>query len=197
VGGGRESCCFWWKIPWCQKGNVRLRFRDATDTFFIAKVRGEVFAHFYTVAVKRHSSMRNWLFGLPGRILCEHSPWCKRKWWLCSWLRLGEFALSVCGSCFLPRTLVWSLPGSPSHYFRDLHTIWCCSLVGSIAKSLQVRFTTPNKRTYKISTSTQLREILYTDNKDMLVLPSAVASCYYKCCANGTTSPRNYWYPFI
>jgi hypothetical protein len=32
----------------------------------VAKDRGEVFAHFHAVAVKRHSSMRNWLFGLPG-----------------------------------------------------------------------------------------------------------------------------------
>jgi hypothetical protein len=33
--------------------------RDATASSFVAKVRGEVFAHFHVVAVKRHSSMRN------------------------------------------------------------------------------------------------------------------------------------------
>jgi hypothetical protein len=49
------------------------------------KFGGEVFAYFHAVAVKRHNSIRNWLFGLPGRILCEQSP-CQIKWWACSWL---------------------------------------------------------------------------------------------------------------
>jgi hypothetical protein len=31
-------------------------------------------------------NLRNWLFGLPGRIICEQSPWYQRKWWACSWL---------------------------------------------------------------------------------------------------------------
>jgi hypothetical protein len=52
------------------------RCRDARATSFIAKVRGEVFSHFDTVAVKRHSSMRNSLFSLPGRIRSEQSLWC-------------------------------------------------------------------------------------------------------------------------
>jgi hypothetical protein len=46
---------------------------------FVVKFRGVAFAHFHSVAVKRHNSMRNWLFGVPGRILCEQSPWCKRN----------------------------------------------------------------------------------------------------------------------
>jgi hypothetical protein len=40
-----------------------LRCSDATASSFVAKVRGEVFAHFHTVAVKCHSIMRNWLLG--------------------------------------------------------------------------------------------------------------------------------------
>jgi hypothetical protein len=35
------------------------------------KFRGEVFTHFQAVAVKYHSSKRNWLLGLLGQILCE------------------------------------------------------------------------------------------------------------------------------
>jgi hypothetical protein len=39
--------------------------------------------------------MRNWLFGLPGRILCEQSPWwllvCS---WLCS-LSVSHFSISM------------------------------------------------------------------------------------------------------
>jgi hypothetical protein len=37
--------------------------------YFVAKVRGEVFAHFHAVAVKRHSSMWNWLFGLQDKFI--------------------------------------------------------------------------------------------------------------------------------
>jgi hypothetical protein len=41
---------------------------DAAASSFVAKVRGEFFAHFHAVAVKSRSSMRNWLFILSGRI---------------------------------------------------------------------------------------------------------------------------------
>jgi hypothetical protein len=59
---------------------------DATASSFVAGVRGEVFAHYYAVAAKRYSSIRNWLFGLPECILSEQSPWCQGKLWACSWL---------------------------------------------------------------------------------------------------------------
>jgi hypothetical protein len=36
-----------------------VRCRDATASSFVAKVLGEVIAHFHAVAVNRHSSMRN------------------------------------------------------------------------------------------------------------------------------------------
>jgi hypothetical protein len=51
-----------------------VRCRDTTAGSLAAKVRGGVFQHFHAVAVNYHSSMRNWLFGLPGRIICEQSP---------------------------------------------------------------------------------------------------------------------------
>jgi hypothetical protein len=63
-----------------------MRCHDATVSPFVAKVRCEVFAHFYTLAVKRRSSLRNWLFGQPGRILYEEFNLSRRKWWTCSWL---------------------------------------------------------------------------------------------------------------
>jgi hypothetical protein len=47
---------------------------DATASSSVAKVRGEIFSHFRTVAVNLHGNMRNWLFGLPGRIHCEQFP---------------------------------------------------------------------------------------------------------------------------
>jgi hypothetical protein len=43
-----------------------VRCREATASSFVAEVRGEVFAHFYAVTLKRHSIMRNLLLGLPG-----------------------------------------------------------------------------------------------------------------------------------
>jgi hypothetical protein len=43
----------------------------------------------------------------------------------------------------------------------------------------------------KISTSTQLREMLYTNSQDMIVLSTTVASRYYNCCTNGSSSPGN------
>jgi hypothetical protein len=97
---------------------------------------------------------------------------------------LCEFRLSVYGWCFLP-----------SHLFRDLHKVWSCSFARSIVKLHQVRYTTPNKRTYKINMSTQFCEMLYTDSQDMLVLSSAVASCYYNYCTDGSTSPGNCGHP--
>jgi hypothetical protein len=54
---------------------------------------------------------------------------------------------------------------------------------------------TANRRTLKISTSSQLREILYTESQYMPVLSSAVASCYYNFCIDGSNSPENYAYP--
>jgi hypothetical protein len=70
-------------------------------------------------------------------------------------------------------------------------------LLNSSQKSHQARYTIPYKRTYKITTPTQLRDILYTDSQDMLVLSSAVASRYYNCCTDGSTSPGNYGYYFV
>jgi hypothetical protein len=61
-----------------------VRCCDATASSFVTKVRGEVFAHFHTPAVKSYNSMWNWLFCLPGRILY----WCQRKWWACLESRL-------------------------------------------------------------------------------------------------------------
>jgi hypothetical protein len=46
----------------------------------------------------------------------------------------------------------------------------------------------------KIGMSTQLRKILYTGSKDMLVLSSTVASRYCNCCRVGSISPVNYGY---
>jgi hypothetical protein len=47
----------------------------------------------------------------------------------------------------------------------------------------------------KISLSSQLYDILYTDSQDMLILSSTIALRYYNCCTDGSTSHGNYGYP--
>jgi hypothetical protein len=42
-----------------EKGSVRRCVVAMQQPDFVAKVRGEVFAHFHKVAVKSHGSMRN------------------------------------------------------------------------------------------------------------------------------------------
>jgi hypothetical protein len=110
---GWQSCCLWLKNPRWKTKYETVHCRHATASSFVSKVRGEVFAHFCVVTVENFSNMWNWLFGLPGRILCEQSSWYQRKWWACSLLftclaffGLGEFRLSAYGSYFLPWKLV-------------------------------------------------------------------------------------------
>jgi hypothetical protein len=157
VGGGRQSCCFLVKNFLMKIKCETVLCRDATASSSVNNVQGAVFTHFHAVAVKCHSSMWNWLFGLPGRILYGQSPWCQRKLWTynsmallftcLTFFGLGEFGRSMYGSCFLPWTLVWSLSGPPSHFIQDWHKIWCCTFILSIEKLLQDRNTTTNIRT--------------------------------------------------
>jgi hypothetical protein len=57
--------------------------------------------------------MRNWLFGLPGRILYEEFPYFEENnehaldfaLHISRFVGLGAFGFSVYGSCSLPRTL--------------------------------------------------------------------------------------------
>jgi hypothetical protein len=52
VGAGRKSCFFGQKFPG-EKESETVRGSEARASSFLAKVRGEVFAHFQAVAVKR------------------------------------------------------------------------------------------------------------------------------------------------
>jgi hypothetical protein len=151
---GRQFCCFSSTIPWCKRKCETVHCRDATASSFIDKVHGEVFTHFNAVAVKHHSSIWNWLFGLPGRVLYEQSPWCERKRWACSWLfssPVSSFSVSV--SLEIPfKHLCTAHVFFPQHLsnhcqklhciFSDLHKIWCTLTVplsDPIAKLHQAR----------------------------------------------------------
>jgi hypothetical protein len=84
------------------------------------------------------------------------------------------------------------LPGYPTHFFRDLQKILSCSFVGSIAKSHQVTYTTPNKRTRPINRVNFVHCL-----QDRLVLSFSVLSLRYNCCTDGSRSPGNYEYPLV
>jgi hypothetical protein len=70
VGGVGQSCCFWTKFRAGKKCETVLCWAETASTV-VARIRREVSSHFHTVAEKRHSNMRDWLFGLSGRILCK------------------------------------------------------------------------------------------------------------------------------
>jgi hypothetical protein len=85
----------------------------------VVKVRGEVITNFHIATKERRSSMRNWLFGLPVRILCEKSPW-----WLfvCPWLcssSVSPFSISM--SLDVPCTAHASLPERLFNHCQGLH----------------------------------------------------------------------------
>jgi hypothetical protein len=121
--------------------------RDATASSFVAKVWGEFFAHFHAVAVKYNNGMQNWLFGLPGQILCEQPP--------CSWLctsPVSPFSVLVSldmpfknlctAHALFPERLLIIARISLALFFRDFHKIWCTVTV-------PLSDMTPNKRTKK------------------------------------------------
>jgi hypothetical protein len=179
VGRGRQSCCLGTEIPWWNRKCETMHCHDATASSFAAKVRGKVFSHYHAVAVKRHNSMQNWLYDLPGRILCKQFPWCQRKRWACPWLcssPVSPFSVSVSldfmcmAHAFFLERLSNHCEGLRRTLFQDLYKTWCSSFVEFIAKSHRATYTTPNRMTQKISTSTEVCEILYTDSQDILVL---------------------------
>jgi hypothetical protein len=94
---------------------------------------------------------------LIGWLLCEWPPWCHAPDFVLNlshlfffFLVFGNFDFSiqmpVYGSKFLPGMLVYSVSGSLSPIFRDLHKILCTLNVRSMAELRHVRYTTPNKR---------------------------------------------------
>jgi hypothetical protein len=58
-------------------------------------------------------------------------------------------------------------------------------------------YTTPNKRVWKLPTSTQLRATWHTDSLFMVILPSTGTSHYHNCCIDGGTSPEYFGYHFV
>jgi hypothetical protein len=113
-----------------EKDSETVRCRDATASSFVAKVRGEVFAHFHAVVVKRHCSVRNWLFSLPGRVLYEQPTLYRRTWWTMLW------AFFLCISRPFRSWWVWT--------FRVqliLSSLKACLIIARASVALLCRFT--------------------------------------------------------
>jgi hypothetical protein len=70
---------------------------------------GKVFTH-HIITVKHHSSMRNWLTGLPEWIICEKFPWYQRK--LCVFFSVHlDSSMQTHITSFLPQTFVYHCLG--------------------------------------------------------------------------------------
>jgi hypothetical protein len=87
-------------VSWWKRKCGMVCHRDATVSSVVSKVLSKFFAHFHADTIKRHSIMRDWLFGLP---------------WALSWtcfstdspfFGLGEFGLFVYGSCMLSSLII-------------------------------------------------------------------------------------------
>jgi hypothetical protein len=78
-------------------------------------------------------------------------------------------------------------------FSKDWHKIWCILPVpfsDPSWKSPRVTYMTPNKRRWKLPTSTQLRATLHTDSLDMVFLSSTSALRYHNCWIDGGISPE-------
>jgi hypothetical protein len=142
---------------------------------------------------------KNWLFDLPGRILCEESPWYQRKvmnmlltllfaslWhFRCRWVWTfrAQFTFSSPNACLIIARVSVELF---SRITQNL-TLFICRIHREIASG----------QIHDSNTSTQLREILYTDSQDILVLMFTVSLRYYNCCTDDSTSPENCGYSFV
>jgi hypothetical protein len=176
VGGGRQSCYFWSKFPWWERKYETVCCCNATDSSFVAKVRGEILVHFHAVAVKRHSSMKlnlnYWGVHPVARVSsnvnkplklnvwpARNNPWCHIKLWACSWLCSSIVSpFSVCPdlACY-SNTRVRLMLSSPNAcliiirvsvvFFPRFAKNLRTLAVVSIAKLHQARYTTLNKKT--------------------------------------------------
>jgi hypothetical protein len=57
-------------------------------------------SHIFKHSPQINLSMRNWPFGLTGRIICNQSSRCERKWWACfAFLRASLFQSVLNRAC--------------------------------------------------------------------------------------------------
>jgi hypothetical protein len=118
--------------------------------------------------------------------ICEQSASFQRKWWTCSWLSLHL-------SRFFRSRWFWTS--------RVLFTLSCPPLqrpkgVRNTSSEISTKFDWSIAKSHRmkgreIGTCFQLRELLYTDSQDMLVLSSTLVSRQNNCCTDGSPSIGN------
>jgi hypothetical protein len=117
-----------------------------------------------------------------------------------SMLRLSYFFrflsldFAVESSCFLPRTLIWSVPESPSHFSE----VWPKFDPVSSPDPLRNRIKPDTRlkiKGSKKSTPPHGGVKFYTPSPNALIQWSTVSSRYYNYCTDDGTNPRNYECP--
>jgi hypothetical protein len=96
----------------------------------IQKVQGKVFAHFHSVTVNGTMVCRINCLACQDKFFVNNPLDVKMMSMLLTLLStclaffgVAKFGLSLYGSYFLPWMLAYSLSGSLSHFFRDLHKV--------------------------------------------------------------------------
>jgi hypothetical protein len=118
--------------------------------------------------------MRNWLFGLLGRILCDQIPWYQRKWWACSWLfssPVSPFSISV--NLDFPCTAHTFFPDRLSKHCQGLR----CTFAETWITFDAVRLSVPTRNHIRPDTRLEIE-----GRKKSTLPPSCVKFC--------TTTPK-------
>jgi uncharacterized short protein YbdD (DUF466 family) len=153
--------------------------------------------------------MRNRLFGLPGRILCEQLPCCKKKTLMSMLLTFLFTYLAFLGlpwndhpiqtpctaHAFFPECLRNRCQGL-CRTFSDICTKFDAgplSVSSWNSTRADTRFQVEGRR--KSTSSPSCLNFFYPDSQDMLVLSSNIALLTYNCCTDSSTSHEKYEYP--
>jgi hypothetical protein len=114
---GTTVMLFWVKNSPMRKQMWDGALSSCNNQFFCRQSSGRSLRTF----PRSHSSTWNWLFDLPGWVLCQQFPWCQRKWWACSWLfssPVSPYSVSV--STDFPCTVHAFFPERLSNHCQDL-----------------------------------------------------------------------------
>jgi hypothetical protein len=178
---------------------VRCHF--ATASSFVAKTSGRSLRTFSRSLVKRHNSIRNWLFGLPSELFPL------------MWNKIISMLLTLLSTClaFL-RSALKRACHSNTPVRLMLSSLNACLIIASYSVALFPRFaqnfctslSNPVRNRIKtntrlqikrqnINTSIQLRETLYTDSQKMLVLIIYRCIALLKLLYRWQHPPRTLW----